>query len=47
MEELRCDNCQAHLGYMAYCGPRGWVQCDECFEKDQREEQERNENKES
>jgi hypothetical protein len=39
MEELRCDDCQAHIGYMNYCGPRGWVNCDSCHELAKLEEQ--------
>lgn len=37
MQELCCDNCNRHIGYMIYCGPRGWVQCDDCYNKDQDE----------
>jgi hypothetical protein len=41
VEELKCDRCNAHIGWMHYCGPRGFVYCDSCKEEQDREEEER------
>lgn len=37
MEDLRCDSCYTHIGWMNYSGPRGWVYCDSCKEKEDEE----------
>lgn len=40
MDELCCDTCNAHIGYMNNCGPRGMVFCDECADEPDGEEDE-------
>lgn len=40
MTELNCDGCGAHVGWMAYAGPRGWVECDSCHECNKQKEEE-------
>ena len=34
VEELNCDTCGEHVGWMIDAGPRGWVYCDECHKKE-------------
>jgi len=38
MEELWCDDCGVHIGWMSGSAPHGWVQCDECREREEEEE---------
>lgn len=37
MKELKCDGCNAHLGWLNDCGPRGWVYCDDCKKQEDEE----------
>jgi len=44
MQELHCENCPTHLGYISGSGPHGFVLCQECYEE---QESESNENDDS
>ena len=41
--KISCDCCHTHLGWMNDCGPRGWIYCDSCKEKRDKEEEENQE----
>ena len=44
MEELNCDDCGRHIGWMVDCGPRGEVICESCKQwKDENESEENEE----
>lgn len=36
MDEVRCRDCNKHIGWMNYAGPCGSFYCDECKEEDDR-----------
>ena len=38
MEELNCDSCGEHLGWISDNAPRGFVKCDSCKEEYESEE---------
>lgn len=35
MEELNCEDCGCHIGWMSYAGPHGYVRCDTCHDKEE------------
>lgn len=35
--ELYCDHCPNKIGYIMDSGPRGFIICDECYEKENTE----------
>jgi len=39
MDDLTCGTCHEHIGWMTDCGPRGWVYCDSCKEKEDSEKE--------
>lgn len=39
-EELNCNECGQHLGYLIYTGPIGLCICDDCKEKEEQMEKE-------
>lgn len=41
IERLHCCDCNKPIGWMNYAGPHGWVICDECKEKEDEAERQK------
>lgn len=35
MQELYCDNCPQHIGYMSGSAPHGFILCHDCHEMEE------------